>query len=234
MQKVVKKLYLPPSPALYVGAVEGGGEWALVQSGYFSNGGTSSDTIQVTLSNPVGSGNLVCIAVASAGQKDDITITDDKGNTYAARANVATSGDFRFATFSKLNLTNGPVTFTATFSDSRQYASILVDEFSGAETTASLDKNAMQAQAGMGTGANAVTSGSQTTTADGELIWGATVDVDSFGVSAGSGFTQAQYRDSTYMTEYRVQTTAGSVAATFTAANSSSYFITGMLCFKKV
>src|SRR6185503_6495137 len=81
---------------------------------------------------------------------------------------------------------------------------------------------------------NAVTSTSATTTANGDLIFGAVIDDSgSFGtITAGTGFTRrATVNNMDMATEDLVQAAAGPIAATFTFSRSDTY-LAQMAAFK--
>src|SRR5882724_440699 len=104
-----------------------------VQGGAFTDSGTSSTTIPITIS-AVGSGNAICGVVTW----DDInaavlnSVTDDKGNTYNLETSLLdTVNNQKASAFSRTNITNAPTVITANFSTSIDARKISVDEFSG-------------------------------------------------------------------------------------------------------
>lgn len=197
-----------------------------------ANGGSnaSAPSCSATFGSPVGSGNIIVgFAFWSEGSttNDLSSISDDKGNTYTIvdklNAFAVTSNSRAFASFYCANVTNAPTVITANFSPSTGSLAILVDEYSGVATTSPLDGHTMQAQSGVGTTANAATSGNITTTVNGDLIYGglACLSGSAGQVAAGTGFTLrvnnvapngAQFFD----TEDEIQSSAGTTAATFT------------------
>jgi len=89
-------------------------------------------------------------------------------------------------------------------------AADVVSEWAGVATTNAVD----QVKSAIGSG-TAVSSGSTTTTADGELVFGYGWVVNN--ASAGAGFTPLSLVNGD-LDEYQIQTAAGPVAATFTQA----------------
>lgn len=209
-----------------------------VQGNNHLNGSSTVATAAVTLTGTVGSGNAVFVSLSwSSTAGDTPTCTDDKSNTYTLVDNVRNAAlTDSYATFYALNVTNAPQTVTGTFNGgaNRSFGSILADEYSGIATSAALDGHTMQSQGtAPGTGTDAVTSGNATTTADGNLIYGTTANVNGAGsIAAGTGYAQRQYNTNNFMTEDKTQTTHGTIAATFTAGNATDPFITGIMAFK--
>jgi hypothetical protein len=203
--------------------------FARVQGNSNNAGSGSSTTVAVTIS-AVGSGNTICGVVSWVTSAATLnSVTDDKGNTYNRETTALdTSDGLSTAAFSRTNITNAPVTITATWSIGVTFRQILVDEFSGASTASTDERDGTahggQFQANPGTAANGITSGTFTTSTNGDLIWGATVDgagtlaLATNGTSFSTG-TQFNATDYASQTEFRTQATAGSgTAATFTQA----------------
>lgn len=194
-------------------------------TGYNAGAGSS---IAVTIS-AVGSGNAICGFVAwdtTLANANCTSVTDDQGNTYNLETAVNDTPTGRAVAFSRTNITNAPTVITANFDLSPQFRVILVDEFSGASTASSDERDGSahggQLQASPGTGTDAITSGTFTTTVNGDLLWGGgdggnTVTLASNGTSFSTGTQHTT--DYAKQTEYRTQATAGSgTAATFTQA----------------
>jgi hypothetical protein len=114
-----------------------------------------------------------------------------------------------------------------------------VQEISGADTSSPLDQCALNFQATPGTGSNAVTSGSVTTTTDGQFIFGASRgNVSSQTVTHGTSpnvFT-ADYEAGAargLLNEHFIQSTQGAIAATGTSDTGGAINqITGIMTFK--
>jgi hypothetical protein len=212
--------------------------WTRVQGGANYSGAAAAASISVTLS-AVGSGNALCGVLGwdIAGGVTLTSVTDDKGNTYNLESVVQDTGySEQFCAFSRTNITNAPTIITVNFSGSVDFRFLLVDEFSGGSTASSDERDATahggQIQLAPGTGTDAVTSGTFTTTQNGDLIWGATVDTNTDTV--GTGFTTGttENTDFSKQTEYRTQATAGAgTAATFTAS-LDDHHITYMIALK--
>lgn len=191
-----------------------------VQSGGTGAAGPAA-SIGATIS-AVGSGNLLAGAafLGSTLVSDFTSITDDKGNTYTiVDKQLGTVSHRVLVTFYCPNITNAPTVITANFANTPIDIGIFVDEYSGIATSTPLDGHAIQAVNGPGTGTDALSSGSITTTASGDLIYGVGADLTgSADLIAGTGFTQRVHNSDTgsfVMTEDLIQSTAGAIAATF-------------------
>lgn len=204
---------------------------AKIQGALTQNGGSSSTTVAVTLGAPVTSGSLLCIAIGGATTMTGVSVTDDKSNTGYTVAQF-NFGSFNWIGMYRPNITNGPTTITATFPEAHTFSTMIVTEFSGVLATSPLDgSNINVAQAGSNT-TDAITSNATTTTANGDLIWGACVNLaGNSTLTKTSTFTQDQTQASNFNTEYLVQGTAGSIAATWTGTTADS-FSSLMMAFK--
>ena len=123
---------------------------------------------------------------------------------------IQTTGQFYLA-----NSKAGKITITGTPGSAGAWGAMNCQEWSGVATSSPLD----QVTQADGTSANP-SSGSVTTTSGGELILG---DLENgSGPSAGSGFALIDSTSMTWLsTEYQIQGSAGSIAATWTLAATS-------------
>jgi hypothetical protein len=206
-----------------------------VQGTFHENGSSTSTTVAVTLAAAVGNGNLVCVSIgfAAATSGENITqVTDDKSNVYTIVDGIYhATGGYRWTTAFCANVTNAPITITATLSNSRAFAAILVDEFSGVATASPTDGHAANTAAASGGTLSAMPT--IVTTTNGDLVFGAGVNIDSVSITVGTNLAwiAAQSNiDSSFCTEYLVQTTAGSIACDFHVGGSSN--IAAVMAFK--
>jgi hypothetical protein len=204
-----------------------------VQGKTHANGFTNSTTVAATLDAAVGVGHGLCVAVGWAGNDDTLSVSDDKGNVYSFEGIVYNSNQgYSLGLAYCRNITNAPQTITATLPAARLFATIIVDEYSD---LGAFDGAALNGQQGPGTATDAVTSTAITTTADGDLVWGVGINIESHGMAFGTGFTGRQSLGggaaNTFYTEDRIQASAGSIAATFTTSNGGDNFVTGVLAF---
>jgi hypothetical protein len=137
-------------------------------------------TLALSLGGAVGSGHtvtgLVSYGLGSVAPTVS-SITDDKSNTYTLVDNAIKAGATNTwgTSFFLQNITNGPTTITANFSQGVRFNRMLLDEYSGVAASSPLDGHTAQNQNTPGTGANVVTSGNFTTASNGDLIIGSTV-----------------------------------------------------------
>src|SRR6266446_5700168 len=166
------------------------------------------------------------------------SVTDTQGNAFAIVDNPTSGGYGRAAMAYAIARSTGLDTVSCNFSTASMGKSIIVHEISGVNTSTPLDGQKMNVQNSRGNGANAVTSGSITTTVNGDYVLGFTFNDSSNQAdwNAGAGYTKRQdLQVQSYATasEDAVQTLSGSVAATFTAtAATFGDFITGIMAFR--
>jgi hypothetical protein len=196
-----------------------------------SSGAGAGTTYSVTFSGAVGSGNAVCGVVSwdDVGGTNLNSVTDNQGNTYNLESLVVVTADNqRTQAFSRTNIVNAPTVVTANFSASVAYRAMVADEFSGTSTGSSDERDGAahggQYQASAGTGTDAVSSGTFTTSTNGDLIYGTSMALNN--ATVGTGFTLGgaiSVTDYALQTEWREQTTAGSgTAATFTQGTADA------------
>lgn len=167
-----------------------------------------SDTIAHVQSRSVaGSGNSISLAYSSnntAGNflalrlvavPSSVTISncsDTRGNAWESVPNATGgTGGYQAIRFAK-NVTAGANTVTCTLTGPATASILDIFEKSGVDRTSPLDQSKLTQQVDPGTGTDAISSGSVTTTADGELILGATLQVGSTVYSASGQFSGTQ------------------------------------------
>lgn len=113
---------------------------------------------------------------------------------------------------------------------------LVAHDIRGLATSSPLDASAMQSQSYPGTGTNAVTSGNITTTQNNDYLFGVTNNASNdggFAPTAGTGYTLRAYDENGPQSEDAVQSSAGSVAATFTSTDGGyASYLTGIMAFK--
>lgn len=194
---------------------------------------SSGTTIAIAFGSNVTAGNhLTCHIYANHGIS---TVADSLGQSFSSAVNVTDGATYSLATFYRENTAGGANTVTVTFLGAITYASLQCTERSGIATSGSLDKFASNSQTTPGTAANAITSGSVTTTTNGQTIvgWSTALTVGAGTTSAGTGFTPRTNVFGDTLIEDQIQTTAGAIAATFTTNSASSSFITLITTFKE-
>jgi len=177
--------------------------------------------VDAVFGSNVTSGNLIvgCVAYLDDGVQGELdTITDTLGNTYVLLTPISNApARTTIQPFYTVSEATGANTVTATFTIENERQQIAVHEVSGVDADP-FDVEAGQTQDNPGTGTDAVTSGADTTTTNGQYIFGCTSDTEfTTTKAAGTGFTAAGSQ-SALLAEYLIQGSAGSIAATFTVS----------------
>jgi hypothetical protein len=167
-----------------------------------------------------------------------VSVTDTQGNSYTVVDNPTSGSYGRAAMAYAIARASAADTVSCNFSAAGIGKSIIVHEIGGVNPSVPLDGHKMAVRTSPGTGANAVTSTNITTTTSGDYVVGFTFNSSSNGAdwNAGTGYVRRQdLRTASYAmaSEDRIQTTAGAIAATFTAtASAFGEFITGVMAFR--
>jgi hypothetical protein len=161
-----------------------------------------------------------------------VSCTDSQSNPYTTAMTEAATGRVTLVCYST-NISGGSNTVTVSFKDESDAAvnvanrGLTISEYSNIDTSDPIDVTS-----GNSNTAGSQTSGSATTTQNGDLIYGALALGSTDTISAGSGFTlRASDGIDRIGSEDMVQSTAGSVAATFSTVFSVSYSAV-MVAFK--
>lgn len=177
-------------------------------------------------------GNLLWLGVMMEDDTSTIsTVTDSRGNTWAACAPIKHSGGGNFSVqlwYAK-NCAAGANTVTLT--PSAGASNLAIYEYSGYDTTAPFDQHSEAADAtGLLTTAD---SGNVTTSAGSELL--AAIAASNRALTAGAGFTprEGAVFNLYFLTEDKVAGAAGSYNATETLAIAGSWVI-ALATFKPV
>lgn len=212
---------------------------AFVQGCGFANGGGST-TIACTMTNPMGAGNTLAVAVAWDTTTETLSSCSDGTNTYVLVANTlatdATNTN-RFQGAYALNGGGATLTITCTISAAVSGRGIVVHEISGTLTSGALDVSIGQNQQNPGTGTDAITSTAVTTTENGDYIFGASNDAVAgcATLSAGTNYTIRTATNCAPLpvsSENQIQSAAGSIAATFTGGSATDDWSTLIMAFK--
>lgn len=181
----------------------------------------NQQTQTVTLGGTTPSGNLI-IVFASTNQNTGTlgTPTDNSGagNTYTPVAAQLTAERASRMWYTVNGASKAGFAVTVDGGGASAFGVLIVHEVSG-QAASPLDQGVGNEQDPAGTGTDAVTSTAKTTTTNGQYIFGGT---HVFNLpTAGTGFTTgaAVNASSVGLSEYRIQTSAGSIAATFTDTN---------------
>lgn len=196
--------------------------------------GATYKSFGATFPSAATNGNAILIGVSFGNTNPTITATDSQGNSYTQAIKTYDSRHRQgCAILYATNIRGGaPVTVTVSFSSAVAYLALGVHEYAGIVPAAALDK----AAGAVGSGPT-LSSGAATTTANGDLIFSVAVE-DSVGrgdvFTPGSGYIKrvdlgnvAAHAD-----EDMVQTSAGSIAGSWTMARSGEDWIADMAAFK--
>ena len=188
---------------------------------WFGGSGTSESTANFGAS--VAAGNLIVVVVAWGTTTSTInSVADTAGNTYTLIDSGSDGTSGTMSTYYAKNVLGGAAFHvTVTWSADPGFGYLAAHEASGLDTVAPLDQHVIgPAQSFVGAGTFTPTSTAKTTTAGGEYIFGATFDDQGNGsanqtITAGSGYTLRASPDAWAATESQVQSSAGSIAATY-------------------
>jgi hypothetical protein len=207
-------------------------------SGNVAGGSGTVTTLSLTLPAAVPSGAAICVAFGGVppGAPHIGAITDNVGGNTYSNVDFLSAASFALSTFYGVNVLGGPTVITWTSDTGYTFTELIVDVFTNIVLASALDGHSINVQTSPGTGVDAVTSGVLTTTSSGDLLWSACIDIASFGMSVGTGLTQAQYFINTYMTAYNLSVNSGANAGTFTAVHGvgGDSFLTGALALRSI
>ncbi len=193
----------------------------LVQHVSRDAGSAAASSLGFATSNTAG--NFIAVVVRGGASGETFAVSDSNGNTYrqAVQLNVTVdvpSGD-TLAIFYAENIRAGANSITVTDGNSASTLRVAILEYSGVATSNSLDGGS----AAQGVSASP-SSGSVSTTANGDLLLGAVMSADGRGFTAGAGYTIRDWvpdaSSTKLITEDRTQ--PGTGTASTTAALSSS------------
>jgi hypothetical protein len=160
------------------------------------------------------------------------TVTDQLGNSYAKVISDQDAGDTQqLETWISIATHAGTPTVTATWVGSPTFASILIDSFSGSDTSSTTDGSGSQVQALPTTATDAVRSAASgnefNTTVNQDLVYGVSVNpaggADPGTVGTGFSAGGVGTGNPIIRSEFRTQSTAGATVATFTTTNNSAH-----------
>jgi hypothetical protein len=210
----------------YTYSTSSGGSITFVQAASGpSNIQSSNSTLAVAYPAAQLAGHLNVVVIGWGDNTSTITsVTDSQNNTYSLAIGPTSTTGLSQAIYYAKNVAGGSNTVTVKFSKAAAYPDVRILDYSGADTVAPLDKAA--GATGSGTAAN---SGSVTTTASNELIFGAGTTETIF-TAPGSGFVSRMVNIFGNIAEDRNVTASGSYNAT--ATTNSSRWIMQVVTFK--
>ena len=144
----------------------------------------------------------------------------------------ASVGDGQGWAYFRNNITGGSCTITVTVSGTTQLLRLILVEISGTDTGSTVDKHVGNYQGSPGNGTDAITTTAVTPTANGAFFAAFTSSsTGSTTLVAGTGFGTAYEDDNVMAAESQTQTTAASLAGTFTQTGSGNNFVSLLMVF---
>jgi hypothetical protein len=204
--------------------------------------GLGATTCSVTITAAAGDYIPLTFGFAYGGgtiTTNSTAFSDTNGDTCAVKVNNTVNSSVEYISaigYCGPIAASGSQSFTATLTfglANQNFLTIFGDRVTGAsgvETVAALNT-----QISPPTSSNAVTSTAVTTTANGDLIYGPGISVSSTGLSTGTSpnvFVAGQAVSSTFYSEYFIQGSAGSIAATYTALAALDNTFAGIMAFE--
>ena len=169
-------------------------------------------TLSLAFPSNTQAGDLVLVAFDFVSNVTPSSVTDSQGNVFTEVGNqLCSPGNALSRVYYAKNIKGGADTVTVTLSGSSSYLEVYLSEYSGINPTSPID-----AQASASGNAGAVSSGSVTTTAAGDIIYGFCIGDGA--CTVGSGLTALSTLDGNLMEEEKAGN-AGSYAATGTASS---------------
>jgi len=190
-------------------------------------------TLGTTIAAPAANhttGNLLVVFVGCHSISVTVSsIADTAGNTYTKVTSIKDSYDTIECWYAKNITGNANNVVTATYSDSVDYRTITVDQYSGCDTSTPLD----QYNTGTGNDTAPTTGNITTTAADEVLVAGVYLRVSKT-ITAGTNYTLRTLTNSApsyAASEDRIISATGTYNATF-SLDSATYWITIVASFK--
>jgi hypothetical protein len=203
-----------------------------VQEAAAFTAGSSAPT--VVFASNITAGNCVALYILLSDTTTTISsVTTNFGGTSAIKnANTTLVGGTKRGNLGYIYNTSGSGATVTTNLSASVNATIYGMELSGCSTSDPYDGSSLDNQASVGTGTDAVTTSAITTTVASDRIFGQTFASASIAVNAGTGYTIAHSGSNGDPNEYQIQSSAGSIAATFTSTTGINDFQTGILALK--
>ena len=172
----------------------------------------STSSISLSFASNTVAGDFLIVGFDYGTNATPSSVTDSQGNVFTAVGVQLTSpGGSHSRVYYAKNIKGGADTVTITLSAASAWLEVYLSEYSGVDPV-----NPIDAQAGASGSTGAVSSGSATTTAAGDVIYGYCV-ADAT-CTFGSGFT-ARSTFNNNLIEDEIAATAGTYSATATANN---------------
>jgi hypothetical protein len=185
----------------------------------------SNTTVAVSYGAAETAGDLNMVVVGWGDTSSTISaVTDNRGNGYSLAVGPTSGTGLRQSIYYAKSIAGGSTTVTVTFNKAAAYPDVRILEYSGLDVSAPLD----QAVGAGGTGTTA-NSGTVSTTAGSELIFGAGTSGTKF-TGAGTGFSSRMINIYGNIAEDKTVSATGSYNAT--AADSSGVWVMQVVTLK--
>ena len=209
-----------------------------ITSGTGTTGATTAPSMSLTFGSNNTAGNLIVLTTTwDTGGATSFTCADTRGNTYSSAYIVADSVQNQsLGICYAYNIGAGANTVTVTYNGSPAFRYMTASEYSNVLATSDpFDGNSGNFTTGSA-GSDGYTSLTATTATHGDLVFGALFNDSGSSTTFSPGTSYLTYTSRTtgyidYMVEDGVQSTAGTVAATFSASAAKTYEAY-MLAFK--
>lgn len=195
----------------------------VIQSNFDSdNQASRTSTSTLTASIAAISGSTIILTAIVAASSGTIAFSDNQSNTYTITQTNTNLAGVKVAQAIATNVTNGPTIFTASLGGpSGTFWRIAETELQNVVTSTPVDTFANLYSSSIGTGTDAVTSGSLSTALNFDLIYGVGAFMPGT-ISVGTGYTGMETVVNDALTlEYKVFPETGPTAATFTQSSTS-------------
>lgn len=192
--------------------------------------GATSTSLAFSSNNTAGN-TIVASTTWDISASSTLTCSDSQGNAYSSAIIITDPPNTQgIAVCYAPNIKAGANTVTVTYGASSAYRLLSIHEYSGVATVNPYDTSATNQATGT-TATDGYTSTASTTSTNGDLIYGAMFNTGSVTTYfTGTGFN-SRTNSSQFVAEDLVQSTAGSVAATFTGSAARTY-VAVMLALK--
>lgn len=220
--------------------------WSVIQRKVVDPAEVAGSTGTITFDSTTTAGSLLAVFVAMnyGGTRGNFTLRDSASRTFTEPSGAFANGNFSNLTdihgFYYINHPGGITTLTLTTDQNDFTYKAYAVEVSGILTSGAFDAAHAAVNDPSGTGTDAISSGSLTTTATNDFLVAFTYDGDHASpgtgtLSAGTGFTSAagDVSGAICRGEYRNVSTASSVAGTFTHS-AAGVHLTSAMAFKEV
>lgn len=202
--------------------------------------GSTFATLACTMPGNTTAGNFLAACV-TMGNTTEATLTgiSDGTTSFTLRAGTWATNDaqgLKMGDAQNITAKTTP-TITASFSPSVGFIGIIVQEFTQVATAGAFDQSKTAVPDGIGTTANAVTTGasSSRTQADEVIVGCGVMTLTSAGTFApGTGYTEVDENTSvTQEMEYKVVSATGTDAATWTLSTGTDDFALALATYKQ-